>query len=155
MPSLVEPLLTRGSLRDRPQPTLPVHGGFLLRPWTANDAPAVKRAFDDRDIQLWHTRRMDTEAEALAWTASWAQRWEAETDASWAVVSVRADDVLGQVGLRTIFLEAAAAQVSYWLLPEARGRGLATGGTVAVRDSAFSELGLKRLALQQSVRNLR
>jgi RimJ/RimL family protein N-acetyltransferase len=81
-----------------------VYADFLLRPWSSKDAPAVKRAFDDHDIQMWHTRRMDADAEALAWVASWAQRWEAETDASWALVRVSTDDVVGQVGLRTMFL---------------------------------------------------
>jgi RimJ/RimL family protein N-acetyltransferase len=45
--------------------------------------------------------------------------------------------------------------MSYWLLPEVRGHGLAVGGTLAVRDWAFSNLGLKRLALQHSVHNTR
>ena len=155
MPALVDPLLKRGSLRDLTQPTLPVYQDFLLRPWSGEDAPAVRRAFDDRDIQMWHTRRMNTEAEALAWVASWSQRWEAETDASWALVRASTDEVLGQVGLRTVFFEAAAAQMSYWLLPEARSRGLAVGGTLAVRNWAFSELGLKRLALHHSIHNTR
>ena len=98
---------------------------------------------------------MDTDAEALAWISSWSQRWEAETDASWALVRGRTDEVVGQVGLRTVFLEAGAAQMSYWLLPEGRGRGLAVSGTRAVQAWAFSQLGLQRLALQHSVLNTR
>ncbi|MDP9431408.1 MAG: GNAT family N-acetyltransferase [Actinomycetota bacterium] len=113
------------------------------------------RAFDDQDIRMWHTRRMETDAEALGWVASWSQRWEAETDVSWALVRVGTDEAVGQVGLRTVFLEAAAAQMSYWLLPEARGQGLAVSGTRAVQAWAFSELGLQRLALQHSVHNAR
>ncbi len=104
---------------------------------------------------MWHTRRMDTEVEALAWVASWSQRWEAETDVSWALARVGTDEVVGQVGLRTVLLEAAAAQMSYWLLPKARGHGLAVSGTHAVQVWAFSELGLQRLALQHSVHNTR
>ena len=155
MPSLVEPVLKTGALRDRRQPRLPVQADHALRPWSPHDVAAVKRAFDDQDIRRWHTRRMDTEAEALAWIASWSQRWQAETDASWAVVRVGTDEVVGQVGLRTVFLEAGAAQVSYWLLPQARGQGLAVSGTRAVQAWAFSELGLRRLALQHSVHNSR
>ena len=155
MPSLVQPLLAAGSMRLLAQPVLPVQDGVALRPWTPQDAPAVRRAFDDPDVRRWHTRRMDDEAEALAWTASWAARWDAETDASWALVRLDTDAVLGQVGLRTVFLEAAQAQVSYWLLPEARGQGLAASGTGAVRAWAFGELGLQRLSLQHSVHNTR
>jgi ribosomal-protein-alanine N-acetyltransferase len=123
------------------QPTLPVQEDFVLRPWSSQDAPVVKRAFDDLDIRMWHTRRLDTEAEALAWVASWSQRWEAETDVSWALARVGTDEVVGQVGLRTVFLEAAQAQMSYWLLPEVRGRGLAASGTGAVQAWAFFRSG--------------
>lgn len=155
MPSLVEPVLKTGTLRDLTQPTLPVQADFVLRPWSPDDVPTVKRAFDDQDIRTWHTRRMDTEVEALAWVASWSQRWEADTDVSWALARVGSDEVVGQVGLRTVSLEAAAAQMSYWLLPEARGQGLAVSGTRSVQAWAFSELGLQRLALQHSVGNTR
>lgn len=155
MPSLVEPALKSGALRDIAQPALPVYTDFALRPWAPRDVSAVKRAFDDQDIRMWHTRRMDTDAEALAWVASWSRRWEAETDVSWALVRGGSDEVVGQVGLRTVFLEAAAAQRSYWLLPEARGQGLAVSGTRAVQAWAFSVLGLQRLALQHSVHNTR
>lgn len=155
MPSLVEPVVKRGTLRDLTQPSLPLHADFALRPWSPRDVSAVERAFDDEDIRRWHMRRMGTEAEALAWIASWSQRWEAETDVSWALVRTGSDEVVGQVGLRTVFLEAAAAQMSYWVLPEARGHGLAASGTRAAQAWAFSELGLQRLALHHSVHNTR
>jgi ribosomal-protein-alanine N-acetyltransferase len=155
VPSLVEPVLKSGTLRGMTQPTLSVRADFVLRPWSPQDVYAVKRAFDDQDIRMWHTRRIDTDAEALTWVTSWSQRWEAETDVSWALARFGTDEVVGQVGLRTVFLEAAAAQMSYWLLPEARGQGLAVSGTRAVQAWAFSELGLRRLALQHSVHNTR
>jgi ribosomal-protein-alanine N-acetyltransferase len=155
VPSLVEPVLKSGTLRGMTQPTLSLGDDFALRPWSPHDVSAVIRAFDDQDIRMWHTRRMDTDAEAVAWVASWSQRWKAETDVSWGLVRVGTDEIVGQVGLRTVFLEAAAAQMSYWLLPEARGQGLAVSGTRAVQAWAFSELGLQRLALQHSVHNTR
>lgn len=155
VPSLVQPVLKPGTLRDLAQPTLPVQEDFVLRPWSSQDVSVVKRAFEDADIRRWHTRRLDTEVEALAWVASWSQRWEAETDASWALVRVATNEVVGQVGLRTVFLEAAQAQMSYWLLPEARGQGLAVSGTGAVQAWVFSEVGLQRLYLQHSVHNTR
>jgi ribosomal-protein-alanine N-acetyltransferase len=133
VPSLVQPVLKAGTLRDRAQPTLAVQEDFVLRPWSSQDVPLVKRAFDDPDIRMWHTRRFDTEAEALAWVASWSQRWEAETDVSWALVRAKTDEVVGQIAFRTVLLEAAQAQMSYWLLPEVRGRGLAVSGTRAVQ----------------------
>jgi hypothetical protein len=41
---------------------------------------------------------MDSDDEARAWIAGWAQRWTDETDASWAVADRRDDRPLGQVG---------------------------------------------------------
>lgn len=154
MPSLVGPALPPGSLRALPQPRLPLSAELLLRPWDASqDVPAVRRAFDDRDIQFWHTRRLDSDAEAREWLTSWRQRWEDETAASWAMTRVGTDEAVGQVGLRTVFLKEAQAQVSYWVLPEARRQGLAARATEAVVQWAFLRLGLQRLALQHSVRN--
>lgn len=154
MPSLVGPALAPGALRVLPQPTLPVTDEFLLRPWDpARDVDAVRRAFDDPDIQFWHTRRLDTDAEARDWLASWGQRWSDERAASWAIAQTGSSTAVGQAGLRTVFLEGAQAQVSYWVLPEARRRGLASRATEAVVQWAFGRVGLQRLSLQHSVRN--
>ena len=98
----------------------------MLRPWEVDtDGESARRAFDDPDIQFWHTRRLDSAAEAGEWLASWAQRWSEEADASWAIVNAAGGAVVGQVGLRTVSLHGAQAQMSYWVLPEARGRRLA------------------------------
>jgi ribosomal-protein-alanine N-acetyltransferase len=67
----------------------------------------------------------------------------------------RADtgEAVGQVGLRTVFLEGAQAQVSYWVLPEARRQQLAVRATIAMSEWAVTDLGLQRLSLHHSVRN--
>ncbi len=153
MPSLVEPVVETGSLRRLSQPRIAVADDFVLRPWSSTDATFVKDAFDDPDIQRWHTRRYDTEDEALAWLAAWQHRWDSETDASWALARAETGEAVGQLGLRTVHLEAGAAQMSYWVSPEARGRGLAVSGTRAVAAWAFEVVGLQRLFLQHSVYN--
>ncbi|MGO1057136.1 GNAT family N-acetyltransferase [Crossiella sp. CA198] len=153
MPILVEPALPAGHLRDRPQPRLAVDDELTLRPWQAGDAEAVRNAFACPDIQRWHVRRMDTAAEALDWIGGWATRWRADRDASWAVVGPD-DRVLGQAGLRGVDLVEAAADVSYWVLPSARGRAVAVRATRAVVRWSFAELGLARLGLWHSTANL-
>jgi hypothetical protein len=45
----------------------------------------VVEAYSDPAIQKWHVRSM-TEDEALGWVRSWAERWAAETGASWAIL---------------------------------------------------------------------
>lgn len=152
MPLLVAPALPSGSLAAQEQPHLPVRPGLALRPWRDDDTPAVRAAFDCPQIQRWHVRRIDGDDEARSWTAQWPRRWRDETAASWAIVD--ADDrPLGQVGLRGVLLVEASAQVSYWLLPAARGRGIATEALGALTRWSFTRAGLHRLALEHSTAN--
>jgi ribosomal-protein-alanine N-acetyltransferase len=151
MPSLA-PVLPAGSLNGLVQPTFAVRRGIILRPWCANDADTVMTAFAVPDIQRWHMRSIDSIAEAEEWIAAWAQRWEAETDASWAVTD-QSGTAVGYVALRSLFLPAAQAEVAYWLLPDVRGAGLAAHAARAVTEWGFTALGLHRIFLTHSVHN--
>ncbi|MFC4017394.1 GNAT family N-acetyltransferase [Micromonospora sp. GCM10011542] len=152
VPSLVEPALTAGAINARPQPRLTADAGLVLRPWREGDAEAVRAAFDCPDIQRWHARRLDSDGEARRWTAQWARRWQAETDASWALVGDD-DRPVGQVGLRGILLTEASAQLSYWVTPAARGRGLAVRAVEALTRWCFGHAELHRLSLEHSSAN--
>lgn len=151
MPALVGPALPAGSLRGKEQPRLDI-GDLVLRPWRESDADAVRRAFDCPDIQRWHVRRMDSDDEARAWVAAWKTRWGNEEDASWAITDAR-DEVLGQVGLRALSLSAGTTELSYWVLPEARGTGVAARAARALTRWTFDVLGLHRVVLQHSTAN--
>ncbi len=155
MPPTVGPALPPGTLQALAQPRLPLDAGeHVLRPWEPErDVEAVRRAFADPAIQFWHARRLDSDAEALEWLASWPRRWNSETDASWAIAAAGTDQAVGQVGLRTVSLEAAQAQMSYWVLPDVRRQRLAVRATDAVTQWAFIHLGLQRVFLHHSVRN--
>ena len=76
----------------------------------------------------------------------------AERDGCWAVTD-GAGVVLGRVALREIRLADGVAECTYWVLPAARGRGVATAATVAVARWAVDELGLHRLLLLHSTAN--
>lgn len=152
MPLLVTPALPAGSLAAQAQPHLEVRAGLALRPWRDHDAPAVRAAFGCPAIQRWHVLRLDDDAEARAWTAQWTGRWWAETAASWAIVESD-DRPVGQAGLRDVSLTDASAQVSYWLLPAARGRGIATEALEALTRWSFTQAGLHRLELNHSTAN--
>ena len=93
-------------------------GQLTLRPWRLSDAEAVVEAYRDPDIRHWHVQSM-TEDEALAWLASWADRWRAETGAGWAVTQL--DVVVGRVGFRSITLREGYAELAYWTVRAARG----------------------------------
>jgi ribosomal-protein-alanine N-acetyltransferase len=151
MPTLA-PVLPAGSLNRLEQPIIALPDGITLRPWRAEDAGSVMTALSVSDIQRWHMRSIDNVEEAGEWIDGWAQRWEAETDASWAVTH-RSDSAVGYVALRSLFLPAAQAEVAYWLLPRARGVGLATRAARAVTTWGFTTLQLHRILLTHSVRN--
>jgi RimJ/RimL family protein N-acetyltransferase len=151
MPLLVEPALFTGVLRDKEQPRLKADD-LVLRPWRVADAPIVREAFDCPDIQRWHVRRLDTAEEAVEWTGQWPVRWAAEEAVSWAIVD-DADEPLGQVGLRGISLAEGTAGVSYWVLPGARGRGLAARAVRVMCGWAFGDVGFNRLENHHSTLN--
>jgi ribosomal-protein-alanine N-acetyltransferase len=124
-----------------------------LRPWLPEDVDAIIAAFDDPDIQHWQRRRVDTHDEALQWVRTWARRWQANTDASWAITRPGSDEPVGYAALRSLMTSAATAQVSYWVLPAARRRRLAVRATQAVTRWAFDSLRLHRVYLMHSTAN--
>jgi len=149
VPYLVTPALAAGVLAALPQPE--IHGyGILLRPWQPDDRAAVVTGYADPAIQRWHCRTMSDD-EAGAWINRWPERWRTETGAGWAVVD--AGTVAGQLSLRRIDLTDGLAEVSYWVLPAARGRGLAARALAAVAPWCFTTLGLHRLELSHSTLN--
>ncbi len=133
-----------------PQPELHADG-VVLRPWRASDRAAVVAGYADPDIQRWHCRSL-TGDEASDWIAAWPDRWRTETGAGWAVTA--AGTVAGQLSLRRINLVDGVAEVSYWVLPVARGRRIAPRALGAVTAWAFRILRLHRIEVAHSVRNV-
>ena len=134
----------------QPQPTLKVDE-LCLRPWRESDAPGVERAYADPDIQRWHGRSM-TSGEALSWVQSWGVRWVDESAAGWAVV----DDgrLVGRITYRSIDLTDGSAEVGYWVVPEARGRRIASRALTVASAWMLDVIGLHRIWLVHSVQNV-
>lgn len=153
MPVLVDAALPPGSLRRLTQPRLDLGGNLLARPWQAGDAAFARQTFQDPAVQQWHVRRLDSDDEAREWLAGWPQRWEQETDASWAIARTDTDEALGQVGFRAIRLDEARAQMSYWVAVDARRRGTATRAAAAVADWGMAVVGLQRVGLAHALAN--
>ncbi|MFJ7333551.1 GNAT family N-acetyltransferase [Streptomyces sp. NPDC101110] len=153
MPFLISPVLTAGALADRPQPTLPADGALVLRPFRAGDAPAVYDVFQDPVMHQWHARSADSETEVGDWIRAWQQSWEEEREAHWAVADAASGALLGRVALRELRLDDGAAEVAYWTVPAARGRGVAVRATTALTRWALGETGFHRLELLHAVRN--
>ena len=151
MPPLIDPVVPPGGMADGDQPV--VRGdGLVLRPWTATDAPVLLTAFADPDIQRWHGRTIDGDGEAIDVIRTWQHSWATEAAARW-LITAHDDAPLGQIGLRTVDLADGHAEVSYWVLPDARRQGVAVRALLAVTGWALNDLGLHRVELQHSTQN--
>jgi len=153
VPSLVGSTVPAGSLAARPQPTLTAGVGTLLRPWSLGDAQAVLDAFHDAAIQRWHVARADSLAEARAWIEGWRGGWAAETAAQWAVVEAETDVLLGRAALKHLKFGDGRADVAYWTVPAARGKGVCPRAVDAMASWAFDVAGFHRLDLEHAVAN--
>lgn len=149
MSSFAEPVVAPGTMRSHVQPD--IHGaGLTLRPWLPSDRSTVVAAYADPDIRQWHLRTMSNE-EATDWIAHWPGRWRAESGAGWAVLD--AGRVAGQISLRRLDLPEGEAEVSYWVLPSARGRRIAPRALTLLAGWSFRTLGLHRIELNHSTAN--
>jgi ribosomal-protein-alanine N-acetyltransferase len=148
---LVTPTIAAGAMAALAQPRI-TGDGIVLRPWRGDDQRVVVSAFADPAIQRWHCRSM-TPAEAAAWIAGWPLRWQAETDAGWAITEPGSPAALGQISLRRLDLHEGLSAISYWVLPAARGRRLAGRALVALAGWALGTLGLHRVELSHSTAN--
>ncbi|MFC0507320.1 GNAT family N-acetyltransferase [Micromonospora costi] len=145
------PAIPAGALAARPQPLLSAEGGLLLRPWEPSDAAIFLAAYRDPDIQHWHTRQPGSEEQVHEWFDQYRRAWEQETGASWAVTGGGA--VLGRIAMGSMNLDDGVAGCSYWVLPAARGAGVAPRALAALSVWAFGEAGFHRLYLDHSTRN--
>jgi len=149
VPRLIHPAVPAGNLARLDQPVLKVDD-FVLRPWRESDAPVVAEAYAEPGIQRWHARSM-SEDEARTWIGSWPDRWAEESGGGWAMADE--SGVLGQISLRRLDLLDGLGEVSYWVLPAARGRRVATRALCALSEWVFDRLGLHRFELAHSTLN--
>lgn len=138
-------------------PDPPLGDGVVeLRPWRETDAPAVHEAcLNDTEIARWSPISDDlTEADALAYIRSRVEWWARGTKASFAIVDVASQEVVGALGLHWIDWERSIAEVGgAWVKRSARKRGIATRAIVLVSRWALLELGIARLQCTVDVRN--
>ncbi len=111
-----------------------------LRPVAESDISRVVEALNDPEIRRWlpSFRKPYTQAEARAWHESCLEAAAAGSAVTWAISDPGSDHLLGVVNLFAIE-PGRAADVGYWVHPEARGRGVATEATRLALRHAFVE----------------
>ena len=136
----------------RLQPTL-YAGALLLRPWRTADREQVLEAFRDPAIRGWSGWRIDSIEQATAWISRWTMKWSEKSAAGWAVVARHSPQrVLGHVALRTLWVDEMG-EISYWVMPDERGKGIAPEAVQALAEWSLEYFGLTRLEIAHSVRN--
>jgi RimJ/RimL family protein N-acetyltransferase len=146
------PAIPAGALAAGPQPILAAEGGLVLRPWKPCDAGVFLTAYEDPEINHWHTRQPSSAEQVLEWFEKYRQDWAQERGASWAVTRY-GDLVLGRIALGSMNLDDGVAGCAYWVLPQARGAGVASCALTAMSAWALGEAGFHRLSLDHSTRN--
>ncbi|WP_269855108.1 GNAT family N-acetyltransferase [Streptomyces sp. RPT161] len=136
------------------QPVLHIaDAGLTLRPWRQEDAPALAAAWQDPAIRQWNRPPTGGVEQARERIARYGRRWHEEAAATWGITRADDDSVLGSVALGGMDLRQGTAEYIYWVLPAARGAGVALHATNRVARWAFRDLGLHRLELTHGVAN--
>lgn len=134
------------------RPVVLQDGELVLRPWQAGDADVRVRAGRDPEIRQWTSVPRDVDHDAaLEWIA-WSQLAIATGEALHLALTVD-DRCVGSIGLIDVHQDHRRAEIGYWLLPEARGRGLAPRALRLLTAWSLGELPLARLDLYTNTDN--
>ena len=129
-----------------------VADGYVLRPWTDADVPALVEECRDPEIVRWlpNIPQPYTDADARSFIAHASESASSGDRAEFAIVDEH-DVLLGSAGMR---LREIPPSIGYWVAGSARGRGIATAATRALTAWAFETLGATRIALYAEPGNL-
>ena len=128
-------------------------GPFGLRPWREDDVDAAFAALVDPDTTLWNAGWVKTREDAAYWLERRLDR-TLEEHASWAVEETDAAVLVGSVSLHSIDRDQNDAEIGYWTVPAARGRGVAARAVDAACRWAFGALPIDRIELCHAVENV-
>ncbi|MGC0420739.1 GNAT family N-acetyltransferase [Embleya sp. AB8] len=126
-------------------------GRFQLRPWNEHDADVLTRALGDPRIA--HHPPEPEDADPQAWLAERERRWASGEGPSFAVMDAVTGEIRGHVALRNVAPRWRTAEIGYWTLQDARGRGVARHAVGALTRWAFGALDLHRVELRHAVAN--
>jgi RimJ/RimL family protein N-acetyltransferase len=134
---------------ELPVPVPPLTDGVVtLRPPDERDLPAIEQGIADPEVVRWIGPTEDPAGETLDLDRS---RWTEGTGATFSICAN--DDCVGQVWVD--LGGSGRGEVGYWLLPEARGKGLATRSVRLISRWALRALELSRLSLMTERSNER
>ena len=119
--------------------------GVILRTWRMEDVPTVTEACRDAEIARWLALvpQPYTEEHARFYVEECIQ---ADDDRRpFAIADASTGDLVGSIDMRINRLQTG--HVGYWVVAQARGRGVASEALRAISRWALAELGLGRVEL--------
>ena len=125
--------------------------GLRLRPFTLDDVAGLLLPIAaDPVARQWSPSlaRIDSAADAAAWLEN---RWDTPWQHEWVVEDEQGLRA-GRVGLHRHWADGDV-EVGYWVLPEHRGRTVATRAAIAAARYGHDVLGLPRIGLVHAVEN--
>jgi [ribosomal protein S5]-alanine N-acetyltransferase len=123
-------------------------GPFRLRPFVLSDLDLVREASGDPYIPVITTvPAVYSEEEGRRFIERQHGRAEEGAGYSFAVADARTDRAVGQAGLWLRDVSRGRAQVGYWVVGSARGRGAAALAAAALAGWALGELRIPRVEL--------
>jgi RimJ/RimL family protein N-acetyltransferase len=130
-----------------------------LRPFSADDAPALWEAVDESREHLapwlpWAGRyaSVDDAREYVARAAAW---WLLRQDLPVGIFERESGRLLGGSGLHRIDWDLRSFEIGYWLRRSAEGRGYMTEAVQLLTRWAFDDLAASRVFIRMDVRNAR
>lgn len=139
-----------------PAPAVLEGRGLRLRLWDpdrAEDVDTYLRGVSDPEFRRWNVpaQPATTRAQARAVLVARRHHFDRGTAAAFCVIDAGAGTIVGHLGINAIDRSQRLARVGYWVLPEARGRHVATRALLLGSAWAFGSLGLHRLELDHAV----
>jgi RimJ/RimL family protein N-acetyltransferase len=123
-------------------------GETTVRLLTESDVPAMVLACQDPEISRWtRVPAPYGEPDARAWLDQEARGRKRGELLGLVVVDCDEDRLLGSVGIVHIDREEGRCELGYWMAPEARGRGLATGAVRILSRWVFDNLPVSRIEI--------
>lgn len=112
----------------------------VLRDWQESDAAWYAEQVPDPAIQQFTSEPIDLTESQVREAINHAN--EQPDQAGWAITVADTGELAGNVSL-----DLATGELSYWVAPTARGRGLATSAIRLIVDYGFAATTLSRLLL--------
>lgn len=127
-------------------------GSLVLRPWRLADAPAVVAACRDPEIPRWipFVPAPYTDEDGLTYIQGCIDAGESRHP--FAIVDADAGTLYGSIDMGVNSMRTG--HIGYWLVRDARGRGLCTAALRRLCRFAFDDLGLERLELMTDPENV-